>query len=328
MSPSRRAPAQRVTVPLLALVLLAVAAGCGGVGGAGDNRPTVVTSIYPLTWLARQITGGHAQVHSLAGSGADPHHLEVTPRQVIDLQRAELTVYIRGLQPAMDDAIAQQGTDAALDVTSVVDVLPAGNAHDGTASGRSENGVHSGDGGQPGGTGAHGAYDPHLWLDPLRFATVAQKLGDRIASVDPAHARAYEKRTGETVDRLRALHDAYTSGLRGCDSRVIVTSHSSFSYLAHRYDLHQVGIAGLGPDVEASPRRIAEVARIAAARNVGVIFHDQSGSAELATVVASETGARTAALDTVTQPPADGSGGYLAAMRANLQTLRSALGCS
>lgn len=293
------------------LTILAATAGCGGLAASGDDAPTVVTSIYPLTWLARQVAGDDARVHNLGESQADPHHLELTPRQLVDVERAEMPLYIKGLQPAMDEAVAQHGGKHALDVTSVVDLLPA--AHD---SGHAHGAT----------TGS--AADPHLWLDPVRFAAVARQLGDRLATIDPAHADAYERRVRAVVHDLRALDHAYSSGLDRCDSRTFVTSHSAFAYTADRYGLDQIGIAGLDPEVEPSPDRLAQVTRTAAARGVDVIFHDQSGSAELASVIADEIGARTAPLDTVTHPPTDGSGGYLTAMRANLDKLRTALGCT
>lgn len=290
------------------LLILTGTAGCGGLSASEDGPPTVVTSVYPLTWLARQVAGDDARVQNLGGSQADPHHLELTPRQLIDVERAEMSLYIKGMQPAMDEAVAQHGGKHDLDVASVVDILPA--AHQG----------HEAE--------TRGAPDPHMWLDPVRFASIARELGDRLAMVDKAHADAYERRAREVVHDLRELHRAYSSGLEGCDSRTIITSHSAFAYTAQRYGLHQVGIAGLDPEVEPSPGRLAQVTRIASDRDVDVIFHDQTGSAELASVIADEIGARTAPLDTVTHPPADGSGGYIAAMRGNLDKLRTALGCS
>ena len=47
----------------------------------------------------------------------------------------------------------------------------------------------------------------------------------------------------------------FSAGLETCERRTIVTSHAAFAYLAARYDLVQVPIAGLDPSNEPSPAR-------------------------------------------------------------------------
>lgn len=281
---------------MLLVPLLATACGAGAPGAEqrdSGGEPTVVTSIYPLTWVAERVAGDAAQVRSLA-SGADPHHLELTPRQMADVQEASLVVYIGGLQPPMDEAVTHHAQDRALDAASA------------TRTGRT-----AGQGpshGPADGRRGH-AFDPHIWLDPLRFAAVAERLGDRLAAVDPAAADAYRQRAERTAGQLRELHRAYGTALRGCDTRTLVTSHRAFGHLAQRYDLRQVSIAGLDPEVQPAPTRLTDVVRVAERRHVRTVFHDRSASADLARVVADEVGARTAALDTVTDPPADDSRG-------------------
>lgn len=338
------------TCGVLLVPLLATACGAGAPGAEHDSggEPTVVTSIYPLTWVAERVAGDAAQVRSLA-SGGDPHHLELTPRQMADVQEASLVVYIGGLQPPMDEAVTQQAQGHALDAASATRTgrTPGQNPSRGPADGHGHGGdVHGhGDGPRQGhherpGQGHHErpghgpedgrrghAFDPHIWLDPLRFAAVAERLGDRLAAADPAGADAYRQRAERTAGQLRELHRAYGTALRGCDTRTLVTSHRAFGHLAQRYDLRQVSIAGLDPEVQPAPTRLTDVVRIAERRDVRTVFHDQSASAELAGVVADEAGARTAALDTVTDPPTDDSRDYLAAMRANLDTLRKGLRC-
>lgn len=303
-----------VLVPFLAAV-----ACSGDTSQAGNGPPTVVTSIYPLTWVAERVAGDTAQVTNLADSSADPHHLELTPRQIVEAKEANLVVYIEGLQPAMDDAVARHAQGHSLDVASAT--------RGGRTPGHGPDGA-DGQGEGPGDRQRGRAFDPHIWLDPVRFAAVAQRVGDRLAAADPAHAQEYRQRARQTAGQLHELDHAYATALRECDTRTLVTSHRAFGHLTQRYDLRQLSIAGLDPEVEPAPARLAEVARVAAERDVRTIFHDQSASAEFARVVADEVGARTAALDTVTDPPEGDSSGYLAVMRANLGTLREALGCS
>ncbi|MFC4529422.1 metal ABC transporter substrate-binding protein [Sphaerisporangium dianthi] len=283
-------------------------------GAGASGGPKVLAAFYPLEWLATRVGGPDTTVTGLTRPGVEPHDLELTPRQIADIQRADLVVYIKGVQPAVDEAVEQQAPDKAFDAASLVPVL--------SATGEEEHEERAG-GGQ-----AHEPvpYDPHLWLDPDRLATVAAELGKRLGQADGAHASAYTGRANTTAGELKALDEEFRKGLAQCSGRTIVTSHAAFGYLTNRYGLKQVGISGLDPDAEPSPARIAEVAATARREKVTTIFTEELLSPKVSAVLAKEIGATTAVLNPIeSRPP---SGDYLSAARENLSVLRTALGCS
>ncbi|WP_344582165.1 metal ABC transporter substrate-binding protein [Nonomuraea roseoviolacea] len=293
-----------------AALLTSTACGAGSAetgAGAGGGKPAVVAAFYPLQWLSQQVGGPDAAVSVLTAPGVEPHDLELGPHQMAELGKASLIVYIKGVQPAVDDAV---DADKAFDAATAVKTLPAG--HD-EAGHEGEEAEHD----------HEVSYDPHLWLDPARLATVATGLGERMAAADPAHAQGYKDRAAATAASLGALDKEFTQGLATCRSRTLVTAHEAFGYLADRYRLKQVGIT-LDPEAEPSPARLAEVAGLAKSEKVTTVFTESLVSPKVAQVLASEVGARTAVLDPLESKP---SGDYLSAMRANLTTLRTALGC-
>jgi zinc transport system substrate-binding protein len=172
----------------------------------------------------------------------------------------------------------------------------------------------------------HASGDPHVWLDPVRLATIATAVADRLAEVDPDAAGDYRARAEELEDELTALDDELRTGLASCERREVVTSHDAFGYLADAYGLEQVAIAGLSPEDEASPRRLAEVAAQAEAAGVTTIFFEESVSPKVAESLAREVGATATVLSPLELAPE--SGNYLAAMRDNLARLRTALDCA
>jgi zinc transport system substrate-binding protein len=106
----------------------------------------------------------------------------------------------------------------------------------------------------------------------------------------------------------------------------MVTSHDAFGYLAGAYGLEQVSIAGLSPEDEASPRRLAEVAELARDKGVTTIFFEELVSPKVAESLAREVGAEATVLSPLEGPPETGD--YLSAMRQNLTSLRTALDCA
>ncbi|MBG0828988.1 zinc ABC transporter substrate-binding protein [Planomonospora sp. ID67723] len=334
MSDSSRRIRMRVT-GLLAGATLLTAAGCGtgaegstGSGGTEGGRPEITAAMYPLQWLAEQVGGSDATVTGLTKPGVEPHDLELSPQVVAGLESTSLVVYIKGVQPAVDEAVEQHAADRGFDAATMVTTLPAGQGQ-----GHEEEGGHAGEPGDGHGDEAgdehgdeHGvSYDPHLWLDPSRFATVATKLGEKLAAADPAHAQGYKDRAAKLSADLTALDKELASGLANCGSDAMVTSHEAFGYLANRYGLHQIGIS-VDPDAEPSPARLAEVSEVAKREKVTTIFTETLVSPKVAEVLAQEVGATTAVLDPIESQPATGD--YLSAMRQNLTTLKAALSCS
>ncbi|MFJ6154873.1 metal ABC transporter substrate-binding protein [Micromonospora profundi] len=310
----------RVLAAATALLVLGAGAGCsnGGPAGADPQRVDVVAAFYPLQFLAERIGGDAVRVTNLARPGAEPHDLELSPKQVGQVSDAELIVYLKGFQPAVDEAIAQSGGDRVFDVASVqplLDVSAGGHDHD---HGDDEQGEEEHGGGK----------DPHVWLDPTRLAGIGDQLAKRLGEADPAHAADYTTRAAALRADLTRLDGEFTEGLRTCQRREIVTSHTAFGYLADRYQLEQIGITGLSPDVEPSPQRLAQVIEEAKEHQATTIFFETLVSPKVAETIAGQVGAKTAVLDPLEGLAAGSDADYLSVMRTNLETLRTALSCS
>jgi zinc transport system substrate-binding protein len=293
----------RVLGGLVALVATAVLPGCGIDETASRPGTSVVAGFYPFAFVAERVAGGHASVTNLTPSGAEPHDLELTPQQVAAVAVADVVVYERGFQPALDDAVAENATGATVEV---MDTL--------AASGERPTGATSG--------------DPHIWQDPTKLVPVASAVADRLAQADPAHAADYRRNAAALVHDLQALDRDLSRGLAHCRRRSFVTSHAAFGHLAQRYDLQMLPIAGLEPQAEPSPGRLAALKRLAEARGLTTIFTETLVSPDLARTLAAEVGVHTAVLNPVEGLTRPGTGeDYFSLMRANLAALRKANGC-
>lgn len=330
----------RLRTPVILASCLALALGACGSSSGGDGAGEegsgeqasleVVASFYPLEYLVERVAGDRADLTVLTGAGADPHDAELSPRAVGTVGSADLVVYSSGLQAAVDDAVAAQAPDDALDVTPVADLMAVGEDAEEHAAHADE---HAGEGedehAEEGDGHDHGGEDPHFWLDTERYGEVARAIADRLAEIDPEGADTYETNAAAVVEDLRALDEDYTAGLAQCESRDLVTTHEAFGYLAARYDLHQLGITGISPDSEPSPARLAEVSAQVEDLDVTTIYAEPILSDAIASTVAQETGTQVLTLDPV-ESLTDASAGedYLEVMRANLDALTEGLGCS
>ncbi len=272
----------------------AVASAGTGCGGATPGKKAIVAAFYPLAYAAGQVAGPDAEVVDLTPPGAEPHDLELTPRDVGRVRAARLAVYAGdGFQPAVQHAV--EGRKGAS-----VDVL------DGVGLRRAVDGE---------------GLDPHVWLDPVRYAAIAREIAAALGR--PAAADGL-------VARLRSLDRDYRRGLARCERRQIVTSHAAFGYLAARYGLEQVPLVGLQPEAEPGPRAIARLVGDVRSSGATTVFTETLASPALADTVAREAGVATAVLDPLeglTSAEIEAGADYFSVMRTNLAALRGALGC-
>ena len=142
----------RVIPALLGVLALA---GCGG--SEGNDSPTVVVAFYPLAWAAERIGDDAVQVVNLTPPGAEPHDVELSPRDVQEIRDADLVLYVgSGFQPAVEDAVADRN-GPSLDVSD-------------------------------------GDRDPHVWLDPVRLAGVVTQIARTLGRAEPGAELAAELR--------------------------------------------------------------------------------------------------------------------------------------
>ncbi len=320
-----------------AALSLGVLSACGGAesGGSADGKLAVTASFYPLEFLVEQIGGDHVDVTTLTGPGVEPHDLDITPRQTGQMSEADVLLYLRGLQPAVDKAVDQAGVKNTVDAAGLTTLeahgSSSGDGHDhgegdGHDHGEEEGHDHAeeeGDGHDHGDSGL----DPHVWLDPVKYAEMADGVGEALQKADPDHAADYRKNTEALTGKLKKLDQNYRDGLKNTDTRTFITTHAAFGYLAERYGLDQESIAGVDPESEPSPARMKELQKIAAQEKVTTVFFETLASDRTAKVLAEDTGLRTGVLDPL-EGITDKSQGddYLEVMEANLAALKKALG--
>ncbi len=283
-----------MVLALSAIVLAVGGAGCGG--GAAEDASTdeVVAAFYPLAFAAQEVGGASLQVVNLTPAGAEPHDLELGAADVEKIRAARLVAYLGGgFQPALERALEGR-TRRSVDVLGGLSLL---------------------DGAEDEGA------DPHVWLDPVRYAAIVRTI---------AGALGTPERAAPLVARLERLDAELRRGLERCERREVVTSHAAFGYLADRYGLRQVPLTGLSPEAEPSPRDIAKLVEQVRRDGATTVFFEPLVAPDLAETVAREARVETAVLDPLEGLTAEqlaAGEDYFTVMRRNLGVLRVALGC-
>jgi zinc transport system substrate-binding protein len=280
----------RIIIIILGAIVVGTVAAAFVAGGdsAQRNPNAVVAAFYPLAYAAEQIGGAHIHVTNLTPAGAEPHDLELSPDDVAKVKAAGLVLLMgHGFQPQLERA-ARESQANVVTLLDTPGLDRVGN-------------------------------DPHVWLDPLRYAVLARAVAGTL------HADS-----APFLARLRALDRDYRAGLARCARRELVSSHAAFGYLAKRYRLRQIAVEGLAPEAEPAPRDLARVVSSVRASGATTVFTEPLASPRVSRTVARETGAAVVPLDPLeglTSRERDHGADYFTIMRANLAALRQGLGC-
>lgn len=268
----------------------------------------VTASFYPLYFFAQQIGKDKVNVNSITPASAEPHDYEPTSQQIARIETSNLLILNGGSLEAWGNKIKDdvQGKNVL--------VVEAGQGL--TTKQIQENGKT--------------IIDPHVWLDPILAKQEVEKIKQGFEQLDPQNKTYYETNATTFEYKLDQLDQEYKAGLKSCVQKDIVTSHAAFGYLAARYGLNQIAIAGVSPDAEPSPQKLAEITNIVKQKHINVIFFESLVSPKLSQTVAKETGAQTMVLDPiegVTPDELKTGQNYLTLMHQNLINLQQALQC-
>jgi zinc transport system substrate-binding protein len=287
----------RTRIILIIIPVIVAVAAATTAAGASTRSGTVVAAFYPVAYAVEQIAPAGTRVKDLTPAGAEPHDIELKPSDIETIDKASLVLYLgEGFQPAVEKAVRAAHVPA-------VDLL----ANQKLATGRIEGKI---------------GLDPHVWLDPIRYAQMAATIGRALHR--PKQATAF-------IARLRALDRSYRAGLLSCQRKIIVTSHAAFGYLSKRYGLTQLALEGLSPEAEPSPKALARLVEQVRKTHATTVFFETLVSPKLAQTVAREAHVKTAVLDPIegiTPNALKHGANYFTVMRSNLAALRLALSCS
>jgi zinc transport system substrate-binding protein len=348
-----------------------VAAACGdddddaaaSGGGDGGDRLSVVASFYPIAEAATRVGGDRVEVTNLTPAGTEPHDLELTPDQVDDIEDADVVLYLgQGFQPAVAE-VAEGRDGTSIDLLESIELEAGGSEaleaeeEAGGHGGEGEADEHAEEGEAGGGTDAHAdegateeegaaddhgaegegeehaesGLDPHFWLDPQRFVDAVGEIEAALSEASPDDADTFATNADDYEAELTELDQEMEQALSTCERSEIVTSHAAFHYLAERYGLTQLPIAGLSPEAEPDADRLAELTDEIESRGITTVFYETLVSPEVAETLAREADVDTAVLNPIeglTEEQLDEGQDYASVMRDNLTAITEALGCS
>lgn len=279
------------------------------------KKLSIASSTFALYDIAKHISGGSAEVFMILPFGVDAHSYELTPKEMVKVNRSDLVLYNgAGLEPWVEGFSFK---NRALDISKHVKLKELEEGH----------GHHHSD--------AHGhenqhSVDPHYWQDFDNMKLAAELIAKELSALLPSHSQEYAKNRDDYIKMLQNLDAEYKKKLSSCKLDTIIVNHNAFAYLAQRYGFHVEALSTLSPEAEPSAKTMIELIKHIKEHKVGTVFFESFASDRAIKSIAKEAKVKVDMLQplgNITADEAKANLSYEDIMRQNLQKIAQALEC-
>lgn len=308
---------KRIGLMSLASIVMMLVIGCGNQENTQPEtgKLNVVTTFYPMYDFTKNVAGDEAEVTLLLEAGTDTHGYEPSAKEVAAISDADVFVYNSEEMEVWVSSVLE-----SIDTENTVIV----NASEGISLLESTEEDHHDENEED----HHHEVDPHIWLDPVLAQEEVTNIKEGLVAADPENEEIYETNATQYNEKLQALDQEFTNAFNDATNRVFVTQHAAFAYLADRYDLEQVSIAGISTEEEPSPAKLAELQDYINANDIHYIYYAETSSSKIAETLANETRTELEILNPIegiTTEDQEKGTDYIQLMKNNLAALQKSI---
>ena len=308
---------------LIALSLALSLAACGEAPEDDNGGISVVATTFAPYDFARQLVGDMGTVTMLLPPGSESHSYEPTPKDILEIQNADVFIYVGGESDAwVTDVLESVGEGVrAVTLMDCVELL-----EEETVEGM-EAEVHDHEHGEE---GHEAEYDEHVWTSPRNAALICEKIAAALCEADPANASVYNANLAVYSAELAKLDAAFTGIVAdGARKTIIFADRFPLLYFARAYGLtYYAAFPGCSEDAEPSAATVAFIIDKVREEDIPVVFHVELANEDMADIVCDETGAvkrQFNACHNVTRAQFNAGVTYLDLMWENTEVLKEAL---
>ncbi len=251
-----------------------------------DGRINVYTSILPQKFFVEKIGGDRVSVEVLVKPGKSPATYEPTPKQVIDLSKADIyfsigvpfeKVFIPKIKSNLNN-LRIIDTSEGIKKRLIED-------HDHEDGVESEKHEHN------------AAPDPHVWLSPSAVKIQALNICNSLSDFDSENRDYYNSNMNIFTAELEEIHNELSEVLAPYRGETFFVFHPAFGYFADEFGLKQVAIETGGK--EPAPSDLEKIIKKALENRVRIIFVQPEFSKKSAEAVAESIGGSVVILNTL-----------------------------
>lgn len=280
----------------MVLLLPIMLIGCGSEENKSSKesgKVEVTASISPIKEFTELIGGDKIEVTSLVPDNAEPHDIDLKPRDFEKLTKSKLFIY-NGL--GMEDWLDEVKEQISEDKIKYVDTSENGNV-----------------------IKTDGKIDPHQWLSLKEAINQCNNIKLALSEVDPNNKDYYEENYEKVKNDFEELYNEYLPKFQSLEHKNFVTSHEAFGYLCRDFGLKQQALNDLFGEGELTAKKIEDLVKYCDNNDVNTIFSEEEDSQKEAQTLANEINGEVKPLYTL-ETKVEGKS-YLEVMKINLEEI-------
>ncbi|MFH1700333.1 MAG: zinc ABC transporter substrate-binding protein [Candidatus Zixiibacteriota bacterium] len=270
-----------------------------------NNKIQAFVSILPQKYFVERIGGEFIEVSVLVGPGQSPATFNATPKQIAALSKSDLLFTI-GVP--FEERLLTKATKLFPNIKII-------KTQNGIKLRRMDDHSHDHDLDEED-SHQHGAYDPHIWLNPQLVKRQGENICSALIEIYPQQKPYFESNLKSFQTELDSLDLQIGKLLSEYVGRGLLVFHPSFGYFTDRYGLRQIAVQVEGK--EPGGKRLAELIDFAGKEKVDAIIVQEQFSQRTAQSIADEIGCDVISLDPLAED-------YLNNMKAMAKAIKKAL---
>ena len=307
--------------------------GCKKENQINENSISIVATNFPAYDFARSVVTKvdenylaptnnftNVDIKLLIKPGMETHSFDPTPKDIIDIQNADIFIYMGGHSESWVEKILETSNKLPKKIIKLKDVVEITHNHEQHETEHNHNEHEE---------------DEHFWTDSKNAIKMISTILENIIEVDN------EKTNGKYIEEYQSNANSYINQINKLSSEIKNTVDNSknkflifgdrfpFTYFADEYGLDYVAaFDGCSSAVEAKTSKLAELIDIAKEKNAKAIFKIEMSNGKIAQTIADATDAKILELHScqnVTKDDFNKGVTYAFTMNSNLNTLREGL---
>ncbi len=245
------------TILLLFLILMIlVIPGCE----TEEEKVDIYASIYPVYFITDYIVEDKLVVKQVYPTGADVHEYDPgNGKEIVKMSKAKVMFYIgAGLEGFItkSQAIFEKHPIKLVELSN--NLILCKQTNNGYAYLTEDEKNNS-----------RAIADTHVWLDPIRMATMAKVVLDNVIAIDEENKDFYTRNYEELVNRFYELDNMYKNKLNNENiEKIILVDHDSYLYWEERYGIKRIRTRIDNESCDSSPSNISENIELAKQYNI------------------------------------------------------------
>lgn len=278
-------------------------------------KPTIVTSIKPVSMVVAAIAGDRAEIQQIVSSTASPHDFAMRPSDLRKINNADTVVWVgESLENFLEKPLENAGKEEssiewlALEGMSLHSFAEEQHhdeneseeehheEHEEHEEHHEEHEEHAEHHDEHEGHN-HDGIDPHVWLSPDNARVLAKAVAARLVSLDAENATYYKGNLAAFEKGLTAKDAEIRQALSKVSTVPYIVFHDGYSYFEQHYGLSHAGEITVSPERKPGAKKVAEIRREIEEHKVQCVFSEPQFSPAIVETLLEGSNVKTAPLD-------------------------------